>query len=231
MSVESKISVHNKAIESAESYDDRAHKVGRISLLVGLTLTFSFPLLLWLKFGLLPDSKTLLTGFVNVSAIMLPSAIIELVSYTPIVGVSGMYIMTLTGNYLNMRLPSAITANEANGLDPSSDKGDVISTIGMVTSVFVSVGTILIGVLLMVPLEPIISAPVLQPAFDTVIMALVGAFTISIGMKNFKTAVFPLVLAFLVIKFNLIPSAIQMPAMIIFSILGNRALYKIGFFN
>jgi hypothetical protein len=220
--------MNSEGTYNPEEYDRKVHLIGRISLIVGVIVTASFPLVLWLRYGLIPESKILLMVFINISSVMLPAAIIELLSYTPIVGASSMYIMTLTGSYLSMRLPSAVNAMEANEVSAGSEEGDVISTVAMVSSVFVSITIIAIGVFLMVPLQPVFQLPVLQPAFDTVIMAVMGAFTISVALKNLKPSILPLTMAFLAMKFNLIPSMVIMPSMVILSLVGNRILYKKG---
>ena len=50
------------------------------------------------------------------------------------------------------------------------------------------------GVLLMVPLQPILQSEVLQPAFENVVPALFGAMAYKYYRKNMHIAVFPLVL-------------------------------------
>lgn len=46
----------------------------------------------------------------------------------------------------------------------------------------------------MVPLQPILQSPVLQPAFENVVPALFGAMAYKYYRKNMKIAVFPLVI-------------------------------------
>jgi len=51
------------------------------------------------------------------------------------------------------------------------------------------------GVLLLVPLQPVLSNPVLTPAFDNVVPALFGALGLKYFLKGKKFAAVPLVLA------------------------------------
>ena len=48
------------------------------------------------------------------------------------------------------------------------------------------------GALLLIPLEPILSAPVLQPAFENVVPALFGALAYQFYRKGLKIVVLPL---------------------------------------
>ena len=53
---------------------------------------------------------------------------------------------------------------------------------------------ILVGVIMLVPLQPVLSAPELQPAFNNVVPALFGALGLKYFAKSPKIAVIPLVI-------------------------------------
>ena len=63
-----------------------------------------------------------------------------------------------------------------------------------------------LGVLLLVPLQPILQNPVLQPAFENVVPALFGAMAYKYYRGNMKIALFPLVI--MSVLFVLLPSLI-----------------------
>ncbi len=63
-----------------------------------------------------------------------------------------------------------------------------------------------LGVLLMVPLQPVLQSEVLQPAFENVVPALFGAMAYKYYRKNMKIAALPLILMSLL--FILVPSLI-----------------------
>lgn len=213
--------------DSQDSYNQSVHSFGRITLLIGLLMTFTLPITLWLFFDLIPSGETLAAAFVSVSSVLLPTAIIETLTYAPLLGSSGLYITTLTGSYMNVRIPSALSAMEAAGVERGSEQADLVSTIGIAMSAFVSVGIMALAMIFSVPLQPIISAPVLQPAFDTILSAVFGALTMNIVVKNPKHCIVPLVCAFFIVKFSLIPETFQIPAMVVLSLAGNRILYKL----
>lgn len=211
---------------SNEAYENRVHLVGRTSLLIALGLSFLFPLVLWLGYGIVPTPGAVLNSFITTTAALLPATIIEMISYAPIVGSSGMYMMTLTGSYSTLRIPGALAAQSAAGVEPNTEQSDIVATIGIAVSVFVSVTILIICAVLMIPLQPVISAPVLQPAFSAVLPALFGAITIGMLAQNPKHCIAPLIVSLLIAKFKFIPSAIEFPANIVLGLIANRILYK-----
>ena len=65
---------------------------------------------------------------------------------------------------------------------------------------------IALGVLLLIPLEPVLSSPVLAPAFNNVVPALFGALAYQYFRKGLKIAVVPLVV--MTVLFVLVPSLV-----------------------
>ena len=61
-------------------------------------------------------------------------------------------------------------------------------------SAIVTTLVILVGVILLVPLQPVLNNPVLQPAFNNVVPALFGALALKYFAKSPKIAIIPLVL-------------------------------------
>ena len=82
------------------------------------------------------------------------------------------------------------------------------------------------------PLTPILSAPVLQPAFNQILPALFGGLGIVLLSKNLKIAVAPIVL--MLILFIFVPAlnagtvGIMVPVSAIFTIITARIMYKKG---
>ena len=85
-------------------------------------------------------------------------------------------------------------------------ENEIISTISIATSSLVTILVLALGVLLLVPLQPILQNPVLQPAFENVVPALFGAMAYKYYRGNMKIALFPLVI--MSVLFVLLPSLI-----------------------
>lgn len=216
--------------QSNIEYDNKIHRFGRISLIAAFTCTLLYPLAVAFIYHVPFPFKAMGASFLSIMIMMIPATIGEFFSIAPIVSPSGMYMMALTGNFTNMKIPSTIAALEAAGLDPTeyTEESDVISTIAVGTSTIVSELVILAGVFLLTPLSKPLSNPALAPAFNNIVPALFGALGILMIKKSPKLAVAPLLLGFLVIKFKLIPSAFILPALVILSVAGGRAVYQLG---
>ena len=158
--------------------------------------------------------------------------VIETVTYVPMLGAGGSYLSFVTGNISNLKLPCALNALEQNDVSASSEEGEVISTIAIATSSIVTTIIIIIGVIAIVPLTPILSAPVLQPAFDQMLPALFGGLGVAFVSKNWKIAIAPIVL--MLILFVFVPAlnsgtvGIMEPVSAIFTIVTARIMYKRG---
>jgi hypothetical protein len=91
---------------------------------------------------------------------------------------------------------------------------------------------IAIGVILIVPLSPILENPILTPAFDQMLPALFGALGVALISKNWKLAIAPV--ALMLVLFIFIPAldssmvGIMVPVGVIFTIAVSRILYTKG---
>jgi hypothetical protein len=121
---------------------------------------------------------------------------------------------------------------EQNGVSANSEEGEVISTIAIATSSIITTLIVDLGVVLIVPLTPILSAPVLQPAFEQILPALFGGLGVAFVSKNWKIAVAPVIL--MLGLFIFVPAlnsgtvGIMVPVSAIFTIVTARILYKRG---
>lgn len=212
------------------SYDEKAHRFGRLSLCVGMAATLIFPLLLILVFRVPPDWASILSGTGSILLLMIPVSLSEFLSIAPMIGSSAMYIMVLTGNYTNLKIPASLAAMEAAGLDPANytEESDVISTLAMAVSAIVSILVIVLGVLLIAPLSTVLATPVLKPAFDNIVPALFGALGVGMIAKNFRLALVPFLFGILLLGTNIINSALVLPILILAGVVAARILYKKG---
>ena len=214
------------------SYIDSVHRDGRIWNLSVMALLFLFPLVVALFFGVTPDWGALGLGLVATAPMYWVVGVIETVTYVPMLGAGGSYLSFVTGNISNLKLPCALNALEQNEVSASSEEGEVISTIAIATSSIVTTVIIIIGVVLIVPLTPILSNPALQPAFDQILPALFGGLGVAFVSKNWKIAVAPVLL--MLALFIFVPAldsgtvGIMVPVSAVFTIIVARIMYKKG---
>ena len=214
------------------TYMDSVHRAGTIWNLSVMVLLFMFPVAVALIFGVTPDWGALVVGLIATAPMYWAVGVIETVTYVPMLGAGGSYLSFVTGNISNLKMPCAINALEQNEVSASSEEGEVISTIAIATSSIVTTLIIIVGVLLIVPLTPILSAPVLQPAFEQILPALFGGLGVAFVSKNWKIAVAPVIL--MLGLFVFVPAlnsgtvGIMVPVSALFTIVVARILYKKG---
>jgi len=208
------------------AYDKKVHLIGRVTLVVGLLLTFLPPVILWQVYNIVPPVKNLINGIISISAVMLPVSIVEVLTFAPILGASAMYMSYLTGNISNMKIPSAAISMEAVEVKPSTKEGDIISTIAIAGSVIASEIIIIIGVVLVVPITAKLNNPIVQPAFQQVLPALFGSIGAYYILKEWKLAISPLLTAILLTMIPGLPTAVTIPICVVASVFGAKYLYK-----
>ena len=214
------------------TYMDSVHFYGRVwGIIVGAVL-ISFPILLSVIFGALPNTKALVSGILVTAPMYWAVGIIEIFTYVPMLGAGGTYLSFVTGNISNLKLPCAIDAMERAGVKASSEEGEVISTIAIAVSSIVTTLIIILGVVCIIPLTPILENPALVPAFDMILPALFGGLAVVFVSKNVKLSIAPIIL--MLALFIFVPAldsskvGIMVPVGVIFTVAVARILYKKG---
>ncbi len=214
------------------SYMDSVHRDGTIWNLSVMALLLAFPLTVAALFGAAPDWGALGMGLLATAPMYWAVGAIETVTFVPMLGAGGSYLSFVTGNISNLKLPCAINALEQNNVSANSEEGEVISTIAIATSSIVTTLVIILGVICIVPLTPVLEAPVLSPAFEQMLSALFGGLGVAFVSKNWKIAIAPVLL--MLVLFIFVPAlnagtvGIMVPVSVVFTIAVARVLYKRG---
>ena len=214
------------------TYIESVHRDGTIWNLGVMALLIAFPLTVAVVFGASPDWAALAVGIVSTAPMYWAVGVIETITFVPMLGAGGSYLTFVTGNISNLKLPCALNALEQNEVSATSEEGEIISTIAIATSSIVTTIIIIIGVICIVPLTPILEAPVLEPAFAQMLPALFGGLGVAFVSKNWKIAVAPIVL--MLALFIFVPAlnagtvGIMVPVSVLFTIGASRLLYKRG---
>lgn len=187
-----------------ERYNERTHTIGRVVSVATLILLIGAPFALGVILGAMPDVGAVAKGFVSVGLVWMVSGVAEYLIYTPMLGAGGGYLAFITGNLINMKIPCAISARDMVGAKTGTPENEVISTLSIAASSLVTILVLALGVLLLVPLQPILQSETLQPAFANVVPALFGAMAYKYFRKNMKIAIAPL--AVMSLLFILMPS-------------------------
>ena len=219
-------------MRDTNTYMDSVHRDGRIWNIGMMLLLILFPVSVAFLFGAAPDWGALALGLLATAPMYWAVGIIETFTFVPMLGAGGSYLSFVTGNISNLKLPCALNALEQNEVSASSEEGEIVSTIAIAVSSIVTTVIILIGVICIVPLTPILEAPVLEPAFAQMLPALFGGLGVAFVSKNWKIAVAPVIL--MLILFIFVPAlnagtvGIMVPVSVLFTIAVSRILYQKG---
>lgn len=189
-----------------ERYNARTHTLGRLSSLITLVLLVGAPFLIGSYLGAMPDLGATAKAFLSVGLVWTVSSVAEFLIYTPMLGAGGGYLAFITGNLINMKVPCAVNARDIVGAKTGTPENEIISTLSIATSSLVTIVVLALGVALLVPLQPVLQSPALQPAFDCVVPALFGAMAYKYFRGNLNIAVAPLLVMSML--FILVPSLI-----------------------
>lgn len=196
-----------------EEFNNGLHRLGRITLIAASLLLIAVPFIIGILNGVSPDGAGFLSGFAKVGIIYIPVAIVEFLVYAPMLGVGGSYLSFLTGNVTNMKIPCAMNARDIAETKVGTPEHEIISTISVATSAIVTTLVIVVGVILLVPLQPVLQNEALLPAFNNVVPALFGALGLKYFAKSPQIAVIPLLLMALLCIF--VPAAISQTSLLL----------------
>ena len=195
-------------------------------------ILLAFPVAVGILFQAAPDLQGLLMGLVATAPMYWAVGVIETFTYIPMLGAGGSYLSFVTGNISNLKLPCALNALEQAEVKAGSDEGEVVSTIAIAVSSIVTTLIIILGVILIVPLSPVLESPVLEPAFAQILPALFGGLGVVFVSRNWKIAIAPvslmLVLFIAVPALNAGTVGIMVPVSVLFTLGVSRILYKKG---
>lgn len=214
-------------MKNPRTYDETIHRNGRIWMVAAIVITQGVPLAISLYFGVWPPLGKLVAGLLPTMMVFWPIAIIEVITYTPMLGSGGSYLGFVTGNLSNLKVPAAISAMQQAGVEPSTREGEVISTLAVGASSLVTNVVLVAGVLLMSYLLPVLESPALKPAFANLLPALFGALGVVFISRNWKISIAPLALMTgLFVAIPTLPVGILIPAGALVSIGAARIMYR-----
>ena len=97
-------------MKKKRSYSDSVHFYGIIWDIAALLVFMMIPVSICLHLNVWPEAKYIFKGLLPVAMIFYPSAVIEVLTYTPLLGAGGTYLGFVTGNITNLKLPCGLNA-------------------------------------------------------------------------------------------------------------------------
>ena len=207
------------------TYMDSVHHYGRVWNLSMMVLLLMFPAAVSIIFHAPADGKGLLMGLIATAPMYWAVGFIETLTYVPMLGAGGSYLSFVTGNISNLKLPCALNALEQADVKANSEEGEIVSTVAIAVSSIVTTVIIILGVILIIPLTPVLESPALAPA-------LFGGLGVVFISKNAKLSIAPICL--MLVLFIFVPAlnsstvGIMVPVSVLFTVGVARILYKKG---
>lgn len=212
-------------------YEEQIHVYGRVWMLTAFLMMIMVPTVICVYYDAWPSFSAVAKALLGVAPIFWTVAVIEVITFTPMLGSGGAYLAFVTGNLTNLKVPCALYAMENAKVKQGTLEGELISTIAIAVSSIVTVLIIALGVLMLAPLTPLLNSETLKPAFDNILPALFGGLAVIYVSKNWKIALSPLI--FMIVLFISVPSlgrsvSIFVPVGAIIAIGMARLLYRKG---
>jgi len=184
-------------------YYNKVHTWGRIWSVGALLVLLSVPTAICVHLGVWPEANLVFKALAKVIPIYWGTAVIEVLTYTPMLGAGGTYLSFVTGNITNLKLPCGLNAMENAGVKANSEEGEVISTISIGASAITTTVIIAVGVVIFAPFLSMLTDPesVFSPAFTYILPALFGALGAGYFRKHWKISFFPIIVGVIVLLF------------------------------
>ena len=162
---------------SDAAYTKKLHSIGTTTMLAMAVITF-FPTIYICAFkGGFPGWGVMAGAAAMAAGKEVFSWFFEPIMYFPMVGIAGLYICCTAGNSTSVRIPAAMSAQNAIDAKPGTRKAEVSSVFAMVASVIVSLSALVVVILFGDYLLRILPEAV-RAAFDYAIPAVYGAVVV-----------------------------------------------------
>ena len=184
-----------------------------MACLLMIILLIAAPFVIGRHFDAMPDLGAVARAYLAIGLVWMISSAAEFLIYFPMLGAGGSYMSFITGNIINLKLPCAINARDLAGVKAGTPENEIVSTISIAVSALVTIVILAVGVMILIPLQPVLQAPVLQPAFDNVVPALFGALAYKYYRGHLDIALPPLLAMCIVFAF--VPALISSTSMMI----------------
>lgn len=228
-------------METREEFFNRINRFGRVSFAIFFVMMFAIPTIVCAVYDIFPSLGTVINATMGLFLILTPIAISEIVSFVPMLGSGASYLTFETGNVSNIKLPCAMNALKLAGVQPASEVGEVLSTISVAVSSFVTTAVIIVAALLLAPLAPVFANPSVRIATANVLPALFGALVVAflaggdagavVVKGQWKAIIVPLVVV-AIVHYLVFPirgwEGVTILVLLPITILGARFLYRKG---
>jgi hypothetical protein len=165
------------ADDKSREHINAMHRLGRIGIVLALLIMIGIPTAAGIYFDAMPSFIQVMTASVGLLALFVPAAFSETIAYSPTLG-SSYYLAQITGNISNLKLPVAKIALQLLDVEEGTEDADIVTSIAVSVSSFVTIAVIVLGVILLQPLRPVLGLPVFKLASGNIVPAVFGSITV-----------------------------------------------------
>ncbi|MBQ6450884.1 MAG: hypothetical protein IJJ29_03070 [Solobacterium sp.] len=133
--------------EYAEEYMPKVHRIGRLTTVLSFVLAFVPVFYLLVIRGYMASMSVYVDVIIAVVAYNIGAWIINPPAHFTVLGAASTYMSYLAGNVANMRIPVAMSVQYSTKSDINTPKGQIITTIGVATTVVVNLIIVFICVI------------------------------------------------------------------------------------
>lgn len=172
-------------------YDYKIHRIGRLTTALALILMFLPVAGIVLRYDVKIVWSQVAIAITTVLSFSLASGIVEPLTFAPVLGAGATYMAFTTGSVSQVKVPCVVNSQEILGVEAGTKEGDVVATLAVGVSTFVTTLMLAIAMALLTVIYPILSHPIVSPGVNNIMAALFGALGVMILMKDIRTAAMP----------------------------------------
>jgi len=204
---------------------NKNHLLGQIFLGAAILIILAVPIIMAIVLKTGPN-WSVMAACIFPLITFIAGGIIEVITYSPMLGTSGTYLGFITGNLANLKVPCAVNAREIAGVEHGSKEGEVVSTLSVAVSTIVTTVIIALGVILLIPLKPVLENETLSPAFNSAFTALFAALAYKYFSKDLILVPLPFAIALIVDGIFDLGTGVSIPVCAVVSIIFAFVLFK-----
>ena len=195
-----------------KNYFDRVHRWGILWNIGALLMLLAIPVAISMYLGVWPELSVLGSVLSKLMLLYWVTAVIEVITYVPMLGAGGTYLSFVTGNVSNIKLPCALNALSFLGENSSQDHKDCMVTVAVTISNIVTLIVLAICVFGLFPyITDVMDLPI-APAFRQILAALFGALGVSCFTKN---KIFSVILVVCLVFFLIIDGTLSSTTLLV----------------
>ncbi len=213
--------------EGINEFNRKIKRYGFVFVTLALIANFVPAVYVSISTGMMPSGAALLKLWLAAAAAFGVGYFVQPISFFPMVNAAGSYLCWICGNVGEIRVPAATMAQKVTNAEQGSPKAEIMSTIGITSSILVSVSMITFFTIVGAKVMPMMPPAVLK-GFNFVLPAVLGAVYADLARKNkllgFAVLVTSLVGIFVYPKFG-IPGGVHMLLNIILAVVIARIYF------